>query len=330
MMDIAVHPDYLSKDPAKAGWIYFAFNDTATPPARGTMTRIARARLDPSSPADKPAWKDLETIWQAKQEHYLGGGLHFGCRIAFTEPNKDGKRYVYWSIGERGRGDMAQDVARPNGKVHRLFDDGTQPPDNPFVGKADAYESIWSYGHRNPQGLAFALDGELWDTEHGPRGGDELNHVLKGRNYGWPIIAFSINYQGTPYRTPWPDTIAEKDKTPESADFVLPVDRWLPSIGACGFDVMRPASGEHAGKDAFPKWKGDFFAGGLSGANVDRIRVTKDSTGSTGYVSSEHENLLRGIGRVRDVVCSPHGYVYVVLNDPDHVWRLVPSDAKAE
>ena len=219
---------------------------------------------------------------------------------------------MYFCIGERGSGAHAQDLARPNGKVHRLFDDGQVPDDNPFVGNPDAVKSIWSYGHRNPQGLVFDLDGKLWDTEHGPRGGDELNLIQKGGNYGWPIVAFSIDYSGQALTTPW--TADGKAPPPDGATIVMPVDRWLPSIGACGLDVVRG--------DSFPAWKGDLVAGGLSGANVDRIRI-KDGK------SVEREELIHGMGRVRDVVTAPDGTIYVVLNDPDHVIRMVPAAASA-
>jgi glucose/arabinose dehydrogenase len=160
---------------------------------------------------------------------------------------------------------------------------------------------VWSFGHRNPQGLAIDLKGRLWDTEHGPRGGDEVNLIKKGSNYGWPVVAFSINYNDSPFRTPWPKA---------DEDIELPAFRWLPSIGASGLDI-------YAG-DAFPKWKGDLLAGGLSGANLTRIRFA-----DSGETSSEE--LLFGLGRVRDVSVGPNGYVYVALNQPDKIIRLRPA-----
>ena len=148
----------------------------------------------------------------------------------------------------------------------------------------------------------MGLDGTLWDTEHAPRGGDEVNRIQKGANYGWPIISFGINYNDSPYSTPWPGP---------GQDFQLPIFRWLPSTGACGLDVMR-------GK-AFPSWNGDLIAGGLSGANVDRIRTQNGK-----FV--EREELLQGIGRVRDVAVGPDGYLYIAINQPDKVVRLVPAN----
>jgi glucose/arabinose dehydrogenase len=155
--------------------------------------------------------------------------------------------------------------------------------------------------HRNAQGLVQDLSGDLWDTEHAPRGGDEVNRVVKGANYGWPIISYGINYNDTPYATPW-GTAAQ--------GFAMPAFRWLPSIGACGLDVVKGPG--------FAKWKGDLIAGGLSGQNVDRLRM-KDGK------LVEREELIQGMGRVRDVAYGPDGNIYVVLNSPEKVIRLVPE-----
>lgn len=308
MMDVAVHPEF-----ATNGWVYLSFSDPLDGKA---LTKIVRGKLKSTS-QDAWTWTDEHTIWQAKPEHYLKGDIHFGSRIVFSEPNADPadksgaatkKRYVYFCMGERGRGELAQDVTRPNGKVYRLWDDGTVPSDNPFVSTPDAYPAIYSFGHRNPQGLVLDLNGNLWDTEHGPRGGDELNLIKKGANYGWPIITFGINYSDAPLKTPWP-TSEQK--------FEMPTWVWLPSIAACGLDVVRPGpKGE-----LFPKWKGDFFAGGLAGEVVERLRV-KD-----GKVI-EREDIVHRMGRVRDVVSGPDGSLYVVLNDPNKVVRLTPTDVQ--
>ncbi|MBL8763201.1 MAG: PQQ-dependent sugar dehydrogenase [Phycisphaerae bacterium] len=299
MMDVEVHPEYASN-----GWVYLAFADplSSDRASRKCMTKVVRGKLRASG--GTVMWTEQQTVFEARPEHYLNTGLHFGCKLAFDPGDSS---ILYFGIGERGHQDMAQDLTRPNGKIHRVKDTGAIPSDNPFVSVGGgAYPSIWSFGHRNPQGTCFDSEGNLWDTEHGPRGGDELNLVLKGRNYGWPIVAHGINYNGAPFRTPWPDL----EREAEGKSIVMPVDRWLPSIGACGLGLVTG--------DAFPAWRGDLLAGGLSGANVDRVRVK-----SGGLV--EREELLHGLGRVRDVVCGPDGTVYVTLNEPDKVIRLVPA-----
>lgn len=312
MMDVAVHPDFASN-----GWIYLAFAKKGEGAARRgtpTMTTIVRGKLEATDAGWK--WVNQETIFQAPDDKFIASGVHFGCRIVFDPPaysdKKGEKRYVYWTIGERGQGPHAQDLTRPNGKVHRLFDDGTLPPDNPFAGPTfkdkGTDQSIWSYGHRNPQGLAFDLNGVLVETEHAPRGGDEINIIKKGLNYGWPLVSYGIEYSGMPRTVPWPDMQGVKET------IEMPLDVWLPSIAACGLDVVRPGpKGE-----AFPAWKGDFLAGGLAGQCVDRLRI-KDGK------IVERENVLRGLGRVRDVVTAPDGSVFIVLNGPDKVVRMTPA-----
>ena len=194
----------------------------------------------------------------------------------------------------------AQDLSRPNGKVFRLHDDGRVPKDNPFVGKKDAIAGIWSYGHRNPQGLTMdPRDGSLYNTEHGPRGGDELNLILPGRNYGWPVVTYGMNYDGTPM-------VAKTEK--EGVE--KPLTYWVPSIAVCGLDF-------YAG-DKFPKWKNDLLAGALAQQEVRRIRIADRKVVA-------QEVILKNIGRVRDVAAGPDGLVYVVLNQPDRIVRLLPA-----
>lgn len=314
LMDVTLHPDY-----SRNGWVYLSYSEPADPdnPDAGKgMTKIIRGKI--TSPADGagPRWTDQQTIFEARREHYLSGDVHFGSKIVFdpSDPST-----LYFSIGERGRQEFAQDLSRPNGKVYRVKDDGAIPTDNPFADAPnDAYRAIWSFGHRNPQGLAFDLEGNLWDTEHAPRGGDELNLVLKGRNYGWPVVSFGINYSGAPFVTPWPDVEGEKAM---ALNIVMPSYVWLPSIGACGLAAVSGKAGE-----AFAPWKGDLLAGGLSGSNVDRFRVKVEKGAG---VVVEREELLVGIGRVRDVACGPDGFIYVVINGPDKVMRLAPAPTGA-
>jgi glucose/arabinose dehydrogenase len=295
LMDVAVDPRYA--EGVEHEWIYLSYADELEKNGKSHgMTKVVRGKIRDN------AWSDEQTIYEAKPEHYLPTNIHFGCRIVFDPKDPT---ILFFPIGERGRGELAQDLSRPNGKVFRIHTDGRIPADNPFADRPadEVYRAIWSYGHRNPQGLCFDLEGRLWDTEHGPRGGDELNLIEKGRNYGWPTISFGIDYSDSPLTTPWS----------QKSDFAMPADRWLPSIGACGLDVVRG--------EAFPNWKGDLMAGGLSGQNVDRFRV-KD-----GKVI-EREEIVYRKGRVRDVVTGPDGSVYVVLNDPDRVVRLVPAKYK--
>jgi glucose/arabinose dehydrogenase len=194
----------------------------------------------------------------------------------------------------------AQDLSRPNGKVHRLLDDGRIPSDNPFVGVSNSLPSIWSYGHRNPQGLVrHPATGELWETEHGPRGGDELNLVRRGLNYGWPFITYGMNYDGTPITA-----LTAKEGLEQ------PVVHWTPSIAVCGIDFYR---GER-----FPRWRHNLLVTGLASEELRRVVVD-------GARVVEQEILFKGIGRVRDVATGPEGFIYVVLNKPDKVVRLEPE-----
>jgi glucose/arabinose dehydrogenase/mono/diheme cytochrome c family protein len=280
LMEVAVHP---------AGeWIYLGFTD---PGAGGTgMTKIVRGKLSGL------AWTGEQTIYKTAADQYQNGGRHFGNRIVF-----DGKGHIFFAQGDRGRQELAQDLSRSNGKVFRVKEDGSIPSDNPYVGRAGANPAIWSFGHRNPQGLVIDTQGNLWNTEHGPRGGDELNMVRRGGNYGWPVVAFSINYNGAPGWTPWPK---------EGQNISMPAYRWMPSIGACGMDLVRGPM--------FPNWKGDILAGGLAGQNVDRIRV-KDGK------MVEREEILHGMGRVREVATAPDGSIWVALNGPDRIIRLVQA-----
>jgi glucose/arabinose dehydrogenase/cytochrome c5 len=280
LMEVRVHPTN--------GWVYISVADPAKS-GRGAMTKLYRGKVTVSGGSAK--WADQETIFEADQKYYSGAGIHFGSKIDFRGD------YIYFSVGERGTNMRVQNEPEgPYGKVMRLHLDGKVPADNPVSGNP-----MWSTGHRNQQGLAFDLSGNLWDTEHGPRGGDEVNLIKKGANYGWPVRAFSINYSDQPFQTPW-------NKGGES--FTLPVFRWLPSTGASGLALVDGA--------AFADWKGDLIAGGLVGNNVDRFRM-KDGA------LVEHEEILHGLGRVRDINVHRDGTVYIALNGPDKVIRLVPA-----
>ena len=288
LMEVAPHPDY-----ANNGWIYLAFSHPAETAAGEpvSMTKIVRGKLRDG------AWTDEQTIWTAPLETYhRAGGVHYGCRIAF-----DGKGYLYFSHGERGRQEQAQDIKRPNGKIHRIHDDGRVPEDNPFVKEDGAIGSIWTFGNRNPQGLDFdPRTGVLWETEHGPRGGDELNIIAKGRNYGWPLITYGMNYNGTPI-------------TGETAREGLeqPVIHWTPSIAVCGIDFYEG--------DKFPGWTGALFVTALAQQELRRVVIEDNRV-------VHQEVLLKDMARLRDVGSGPDGCLYVVMNDPGRIVRLVPAE----
>ena len=186
LMDVAVDPEY-----AENGWLYLAYSHEIArvegqrrSPA---MTRVVRGRLKDNT------WVDQEVIYEAPHETYRTTRHHYGCRIVF-----DADGYLYFSIGDRGAQNQAQDLSRPNGKMHRIHRDGRIPKDNPFAGQEGALATIYSYGHRNPQGVAVnPVTGVVWDGEHGPMGGDELNVIAAGKNYGWPEITYGLNYNGT-------------------------------------------------------------------------------------------------------------------------------------
>ena len=290
LLEVAPHPDYESN-----GWIYLGFADgwyteTDNPerPRAHALTAVVRGRIEDGR------WTDQEWIFRADSRFYGSSGVHFGTRFVFDEG------YIYFVVGERGGWHDSQDLSLPNGKIFRLHDDGRIPEDNPFLDDKSALPGIWSYGHRNPQGLALdPRSGRIYSTEHGPRGGDELNEILKGRNYGWPVITYGMNYNGTPITS---ETSRE--------GMEQPLTYWVPSIAVCGLDFY---SG-----DRFPAWKGDLFVGALRNQEVRRLRVDEGDV-------VEQEIVLKDLGRVRDVAAGPDGFIYVVLNDPHSIVRMVPA-----
>jgi aldose sugar dehydrogenase len=283
LMDICLHPDY-----EKNGWIYFSYSALySDSPKKIGNTAIMRARLVDNQLVDQ------EVIF--KGSPVTDRGHHFGCKLAF-----DGKGHLFFGIGDRGQHfDFPQKLDNHNGKIHRINDDGTIPADNPFVHVSGAMPSIYSYGHRNPQGNCIhPVTGEVWETEHGPRGGDEINLVKPGLNYGWPVISYGINYDGT----------ILTDQT-EKAGLEQPVHYWTPSIAPCGMTFVTG--------DRYPGWKNNLLVGSLRFQYLERVVLHESSV-------IHHEKLLEGIGRVRNVVVSPDGIVYVAIETPGKILRLVP------
>jgi glucose/arabinose dehydrogenase len=285
LLDVGVHPDY-----AKNGWIYLSFSDPG--PNGSAMTRVVRAKLKGN------ALVDVQDVFKAPPDTYRTGPNHFGSRIVF-----DRKGHIYFSIGERFQHLDAQDLARPNGKIHRVNEDGTIPKDNPFVGKPPAMPSIYSYGHRNPQGLTLnAATGVVWEVEHGPRGGDELNIIRAGHNYGWPVITYGMNYNGTP----WEGGITAKEGMDQ------PLNYWTPSIAVSSLAFYTG--------DKFPQWKGQILLGSLAFQELRRLEMTGEKV-------THQEVLFKDVGRLRDMIVGPDGYVYIAFNQPDRIARIVPAPA---
>jgi glucose/arabinose dehydrogenase len=285
LMSVTLHPDY-----ANNGWIYLAFSD---PGAGDTaMTKIVRGRLR------EQRFADIEPVFALPLDRYPEGHVLFGCRMVFDQG------LLYFSVGERGVLGDAQKLTTPNGKIHRVKDDGTAAPDNPFADQAGAVASIWAYGIRNPQGLAVdPRNHALWETEHCPRGGDELNHIQRGKNYGWPVITFGMNYDGT--------AVSEKTEAPGMEQ---PVRNWTPSIAASQIHFYTG--------DKFPQWKNNLFLGSLAQQRFIRFEVDGDNI-------VHEEEIFRNLGRIRDIVTGPDGYLYIALeqigNASGRIVRLVPA-----
>jgi aldose sugar dehydrogenase len=281
LLEVALHPDH-----DKNGWLYLGF---AMKIGSEGNTAIARAKLD----QDKLT--DVEVIFHGHD--LTTAAHHFGCRIVF-----DAENHVYFSIGDRGVMSNAQKLTNHNGKVMRIRDDGSVPPDNPFVDSAGAMPEIWSYGNRNIQGMAMhPQTGELWSHEHGPKGGDEINLMIRGANYGWPLATFGINYNGTVIT---PDTTL-----PGTID---PVFHWTPSIAPCGLAFVD--SPRYSG------WNGNMLVGALAGQHMHRVVFDGNNVVHT-------EKILEGFARFRDIRQAPDGYIYVLTEMPGIFFRIVPIES---
>lgn len=281
LLDIVLHPNYKEN-----GWIYFSFASEEGD-EKGGNTALMRAKLKDNALVEK------QLLYKATPN--TTKGQHFGSRIVF-----DNDGYLFFSIGERGDRDVnPQDITRDGGKIYRLNDDGTIPSDNPFMNSEGAKKAIYSYGHRNPQGLVKnPKTGEIWDHEHGPQGGDEINIVKKGANFGWPVITYGINYSGTPIT----------DKT-EMEGMEQPIYYWIPSIAPSGMAFIT--------SDNYKGMKGNLLVGSLKFQYLEYLVLESDKV-------VKREKLLPEIGRVRDVKEGLDGLIYVAVEGKG-IYKLVPK-----
>lgn len=271
LLDLALHPEF-----ADNRWLYFSYSQ---PGPGGAGTAVARARLE----ADRLT--RLQVLFEQRPK--TTGGAHFGSRLVFDEQG-----YLFITTGDRYHSrDLAQRLDNHLGKILRLHDDGRVPADNPFVGQPGALPEIWSYGHRSPQGAALAPDGTFWMNEHGPRGGDEINRPEPGKNYGWPVITYGVNYSGTKVG----EGITHKDGMEQ------PVHQWTPSIAVSGMAFIT--------SDRYPGWQGQMVVGALKTKSLERITLDGDKVRKV-------EPLLPKLGqRVRDVRQGPDGWLYVLTDE---------------
>lgn len=282
LMDIALHPDYESN-----GWIYIAYARRVEPGSDLHNTAIDRFRLEGTRITDR------ETLFYGEPKTERPS--HSGSRMLFH----DG--YLFFSIGDRGSMERAQMTDQHAGSILRIHDDGRIPEDNPFVDSDEFQPEIWTYGHRNPQGLAMDRErGTLWAVEHGPRGGDELNRIVKGSNYGWPQTSASgIADDGS--------LITELR---EMEGMISHLHQWTPALAPS--DLYRVES------DRYPAWQGDLLVSGLAGMRVVRLRLDGD-------IIVEEENLFEGSGRFRSLTQAPDGYIYLTDEASGTLLRLLPA-----
>ncbi len=285
-----LHDVVLDRDFAASRTIYFCY---AEPASGGGRTAMARARLTDGEAA---RLDDVKVIF--RQEGPLSSGNHYGCRIV---QGRDGNLFL--TMGDHfTQRDEAQNLANHAGKIVRVTPDGAVPPDNPFVGRAGAKPEIWSYGHRNSQGAALhPTSGKLWMHEHGPRGGDEVNIPLAGRNYGWPVVGYGVDYSG-----------AKIHQATAKAGMEQPVKYWVPSIAPSGMAFYTA--------DLFPAWKGSLFVGALAGQLLVRLELDGEKV-------AKEERLLTNLGeRIRDVRQGPDGAIWLATDSGNgKILRLTPA-----
>ena len=270
LLDIKLHPNYKDN-----GWIYLSYSSKKGD-GDGGNTAITRAKLSGNMLVEK------QLIYKASPN--TKKGQHWGSRMEF-----DNSGYLYFSIGDRGNRDLnPQDITKDGGKIYRLNDDGSIPNDNPFVNSSNAKTAIYSYGHRNPQGIIKnPFTGAIWINEHGPQGGDEINIIEKGKNFGWPIISYGINYNGSSFTD-----ITAKEGMEQ------PLFYWVPSIA--------PSSITFVNSDIYPQWKGSILVGSLKFKYLERLVLEDNKV-------IKREKLFEDIGRIRNVLQAPNGYIYLAI-----------------
>ncbi|GAA4106271.1 PQQ-dependent sugar dehydrogenase [Aquimarina addita] len=281
LLDIELHPKY-----EENGWIYITYSSTEGS-EKGSHTALIRAQLKNNQ------LTSIEKLYKGTPN--TTRGHHFGSRIEF-----DTNGFLYFSIGERGnRDENPQDITRDGGKIYRLHDDGSIPEDNPFINQQGAKKAIFSYGHRNPQGMALhPTTGTIWVHEHGPRGGDEINIIKKKANYGWPVITYGINYSGT----------SITDMTAKEG-MEQPMYYWVPSIAPSGMAFVT--------SDKYPDWKNDLLVGSLKFQYLELVELD-------GNKVIGRKKLVEDIGRVRNVRQGPDGYIYVAVENKGIV-KITPN-----
>lgn len=305
LMDVALHPDY-----ARNGWIYLHFTERCTACNKTSkdtgrpvsMNKVIRGRIRDGQ------WMEQQVIWSTDMELYTAmPDMAAGGRLAF-----DGQGHLFFSVGIKGGSETAgiQDLGLPFGKIHRINDDGSIPKDNPFLEVKGALPTIWTYGHRTPEGLEFdRATGQLWETEMGQRGGDELNLLRAGRNYGWPLVSKGLGYDGQPIAFGKQLGIQFKP-----GDIEQPLVDFTPAPAVSSFVIYDGA--------AFPAWRRNLLVGSLKGTTLYRIEVESGRVVHT-------EKLLTGLGRIRDVAVDAQGMPYLLLESAagGRIVRLVPAGA---
>ncbi len=292
LLEVALHPQF-----AQNRFVYFSYSKPLDP-GPGATTAVARGRFENDEVTG------LQDIFIAESR----GAGHYGSRLVF-----DRNGFLFITVGDRQSppsGNLeahpAQDLSNHHGKIIRIHDDGRVPTDNPFVSRPGARPEIWSYGHRNMQGLLMHPEtGDLWEIEHGPQGGDEVNLIRPGLNYGWPVIGFGVNY----------GTGAAIHAGTRKEGMEQPVHIWVPSIGVSGLLLYTG--------DRFPGWKGSLFAGGMVGQRLSRLTLQ-------GQRVDNEETLVRRMGRIRDVRQGPDGLIYLAIDGeggkPTPILRLEPAN----